>query len=945
MTLRVKVEKRLELTKGAVKTRWMYNASGAAMSIGDIVVSNPTGTDAPGYECTTTTAQDDRDVVGMVYQAMAAGGWGLIQYWGYTQLLKVNGTTDIAKGDDLSTYTVAGIAGKATAGAGGIFAEAWEAYAANDSAGVINAFIDVSRQPNATSATAPAIGLVGEMAAFPLAAANVIGTTAKYSPPDHVHLAAITDDIDFLLGASSDVALQFDTAETADAFKIGLDAVSHTLHIMDKADMGTNTTLAAQSDPTMVLWDSTLTDYLLTTVDTAGPTFKIIASDSYAFEIGGTEYLDLSASGLKLTQTSPLLDANGNELWKFTATASAVNELTLANAATGTAPIISASGETNVGITLQPAGTGTVLVDTNGNGVALTIDAESTTVNVLDIVTPMTTTANVIDVGDANSLTTGSIANFASASTSGGTRNLVSIANTGAGSTAARLLFLNQDIDAITAIIDAESTTADVLQFLAPATISGNIISITAANGLTTGSAFIVSSATGLTTGALASLQLGDANVITSGEALAIRLASTAITAAKTGSLASIVTARTLTGTGLTDNYDALSLARTSTANSDTQTFTVQGSVLKLANTTVATLGTLTDSSHVLEIVQTNTSGTMSGDALNIIHAGTGSAIDINSAATTSHAITFSGMSQTTGHLFNVNSADALSTGSILYLISNSADIGTRSLVYIENVNDLATGATVLTLKQTLGSNKEALVVDYDSTGGRAVLCDMEITTGLGFQLKSDTVTTGTVFDIDDAGATALTTGTLANIDCAGAAITSGEALKVNHTISSATLANKSGNLISFTASRTSSRASGTTADDYDVLTIARTNIQSIAGGTLTATGSLLRLVLVSTQQDGTLTDSTSLLGLTGNTTSTGSHVITGGTNEDLKIAPNGTGVIRVNNAASWVANGTGTVTVSNLAPTGTTATIGAWFHVKDSSGNRYLIAARAYTG
>ena len=60
MTLRVKVEKRLELTKGAVKTRWMYNASGADRSIGDIVVSNPTGTDAPGYECTTTTAQDDR---------------------------------------------------------------------------------------------------------------------------------------------------------------------------------------------------------------------------------------------------------------------------------------------------------------------------------------------------------------------------------------------------------------------------------------------------------------------------------------------------------------------------------------------------------------------------------------------------------------------------------------------------------------------------------------------------------------------------------------------------------------------------------------------------------------------------------------------------------------------------------------------------------------------
>ena len=53
-----------------------------------------------------------------------------------------------------------------------------------------------------------------------------------------------------------------------------------------------------------------------------------------------------------------ILDTNGNELFLLTATASAVNELTYANAATGDGPTFTASGETNVDINLNPKGTG-----------------------------------------------------------------------------------------------------------------------------------------------------------------------------------------------------------------------------------------------------------------------------------------------------------------------------------------------------------------------------------------------------------------------------------------------------------------------------------------------------------------------------------------------------------------------------------------------------------
>ena len=63
------------------------------------------------------------------------------------------------------------------------------------------------------------------------------------------------------------------------------------------------------------------------------------------------------------TLTSPkigtsILDTNGNELALLTATGSAVNEFTLANAASGAGPTLSSTGETNVDLNLNPKGSG-----------------------------------------------------------------------------------------------------------------------------------------------------------------------------------------------------------------------------------------------------------------------------------------------------------------------------------------------------------------------------------------------------------------------------------------------------------------------------------------------------------------------------------------------------------------------------------------------------------
>ena len=75
-------------------------------------------------------------------------------------------------------------------------------------------------------------------------------------------------------------------------------------------------------------------------------------------------------SGKKLKIVGDVIDTNGNELLKVTATASAVNELTLANAATGGAPTFTASGgDTNIGMKLVGKGTGEVTARVNGSDV------------------------------------------------------------------------------------------------------------------------------------------------------------------------------------------------------------------------------------------------------------------------------------------------------------------------------------------------------------------------------------------------------------------------------------------------------------------------------------------------------------------------------------------------------------------------------------------------
>jgi hypothetical protein len=113
-----------------------------------------------------------------------------------------------------------------------------------------------------------------------------------------------------------------------------------------------------------------------------------VATNTGLFEatVGATG--DVTLTGTQTltnkTLTAPkigtsILDTNGNELFLLTATSSAVNELTYANAATGGSPTFTATGgDSNVSINLVPKGTGSINaagspLATTGKAIAMAI--------------------------------------------------------------------------------------------------------------------------------------------------------------------------------------------------------------------------------------------------------------------------------------------------------------------------------------------------------------------------------------------------------------------------------------------------------------------------------------------------------------------------------------------------------------------------------------------
>lgn len=77
---------------------------------------------------------------------------------------------------------------------------------------------------------------------------------------------------------------------------------------------------------------------------------------------GAVQLGQATSVGVTLVADQPILDSSANELVKFTKAATAVNEITVANAATATAPsILATGGDTDVSLIIGGKGAGVVL--------------------------------------------------------------------------------------------------------------------------------------------------------------------------------------------------------------------------------------------------------------------------------------------------------------------------------------------------------------------------------------------------------------------------------------------------------------------------------------------------------------------------------------------------------------------------------------------------------
>jgi hypothetical protein len=225
------------------------------------------------------------------------------------------------------------------------------------------------------------------------------------------------------------------------------------------------------------------------------------------------------------------------------------------------------------------------------------------------------------------------------------------------------------------------------------------------------------------------------------------------------------------------------------------------------------------------------------------------------------------------------------------------------------------------------------------TTGTAARLTNTGILTGVGAALSiiADAATTAGASageGVVNVSVDGLTTGAALNIESlSNELMTSGVLAHFDHSAVGTTIAAKTGALVSLTSSMTES---GTSTQDFDMLSIVRTSVHDTAG-TLTATGSLLYLENVATETGATLTDTVNGLEVVMDAQGTGTgvkitHPATTGKSIDV-IASTTTGTVALLTMNSLTTTGVGL----SLTNTGTGMTSGSVLRV--ASGTTSAVA------
>ena len=416
----------------------------------------------------------------------------------------------------------------------------------------------------------------------------------------------------------------------------------------------------------------------------------------------------------------------------------------------------SATGTTALAI-LQDAAQRAVFVDQNANSNALQIDGANTTAHTIQMTTHAVTTAKVMNINLVDSLTTGGIFYLASNSADTGTRSLLNLINDNTlatGSTVAtfrqdaakQAVFVDQNANSAGIVIDTEATSGgEGLYIGAPTQTGADVILVSSANSLTTGSIFTATSNSGdtstrnlveivndnaLATGAVGVYVRQDSQDhalhVDHDNSLGVAAYFESITT--TGNVVRVVGDSVTTGSVLYRRGSALTTGYVDYVYSNSADTTGRNLLYVRQDNPLATSATaaifIQDANRqAIDISKTSSGG---GNAVNITNTGTGSglfvdqngdgtALSIDSEATSAAGLRFDAAAQTTGDIIQVNGGNSLTTGSVGYLYSNSADTSARSILEVINDNAAATNSAVARFQQD--APYECLHLVQNSTG------------------------------------------------------------------------------------------------------------------------------------------------------------------------------------------------------------------------------------
>ena len=303
---------------------------------GDINISNTGAINLRGNELSVIQGSAPSSTTNKLYNVSGT------LYW--------NGNTiGVAGGGDSSTFTVAGDSGSSQSIADGN-----------------------------TLTIAGGTGIASVASATDTITLNIDATVATLTGSQVFTNKTLTSPV-FNTGVSGSAILDSDTMSGASATTL---SSSESIKAYVDAQVASENTIDEMNDTTI----SSAADghFLVHTgsawVNEAPATARAslgIGTQPSGTVVGTTDTQTLSAKTLtapKIVDGGFIADANGAEQIIFQTTASAVNEIEVTNSATGgsavvatsTAPIIGASGETNVDLALLPKGTGITTVRSTG---------------------------------------------------------------------------------------------------------------------------------------------------------------------------------------------------------------------------------------------------------------------------------------------------------------------------------------------------------------------------------------------------------------------------------------------------------------------------------------------------------------------------------------------------------------------------------------------------